>query len=207
MRGFVVRFQILVAASAVTSVLLASCGSNSQSPESDAKAANLQLAATHRPESEIGFLRILGLAKSAYGQATSEMTKAGVRGQRSNAICNLLRKGRKATDWTGVIADVRPNSEGRGIVSIELGDGVEVRTWNNLLSDIGDDTLIEPTSPLFEQISQLSPGDPVKFSGRFFENERDCITVMDGTSVRMILTYPAFLMRFSKIEKLSADKS
>src|SRR3954447_3015699 len=60
-----------------------------------------------------------------------------------------------------------PSACGTGLTGSNQGDLV--------LSDISDQTLIDPGSALFAKISTLKVGQKVVFSGTFTRSETDCI--------------------------------
>jgi hypothetical protein len=73
-----------------------------------------------------------------------------------------------------------------------------VQTWNNALSDIEDDTLIDPKSALFAKASALSVGQEVTFSGAFRPYTTDCIR--EGSlTLSGSITEPEFIFRFSDV--------
>jgi hypothetical protein len=87
-----------------------------------------------------------------------------------------------------------------GVLSIELADGLTLMTMNNALSDIPYQTLIPPSSTLFEKASGLSRGDKVAFNGTFLDSldQSECIAEMSLT-LRGKLEDPEFAFRFSDI--------
>ncbi len=91
--------------------------------------------------------------------------------------------------------------EGKGVLSITLDDNLTLSTWNNVVSDVGSQTLIEPSSPLFATASSLKEGDAVVFSGTFFPDQTDCVQEK-GLSLEGSMTEPDFLFRFTAISPL-----
>ncbi|MBH5372205.1 hypothetical protein [Bradyrhizobium glycinis] len=152
------------------------------------------------PYDQVGFVRSVATAKSAYKAANNQLAAGGARSSRKQAICNALQ-GQSATGWVGKIAQLTSNGDGKGVVSIELAPDVHVATWNNALSDIGARTLIEPTSSLFKSLAGMKRGDLVRFSGSFTSSDVDCVreqsVTLDGS-----MTDPVFTMRFSSVAKL-----
>src|SRR3954453_11128023 len=88
----------------------------------------------------------------------------GSRPARAPEICAVL-KGLGAVNWVRKISTLSSNSEGKGVLEIEIANDIHVKTWNNALSDISDQTLIDPGSTLFAKISALKVGQKVVFSG------------------------------------------
>lgn len=154
-----------------------------------------------RPADEAAFLQALADGKAAFGKAPNDMAKGGTRPARKAAICAALTSP-DVTGWTGKIVELKANSEGKGVLTIDLGDGTKVKTWNNAFSDTGSDTLIDSASDLFKAASALSKGNAVKFSGSFFDDDTDCVKDMSLFSLESSMTKPEFLTRFTGIEKL-----
>jgi hypothetical protein len=103
------------------------------------------------------------------------------------------------TNWIGTVAKVDANSDGKGVLEIEIAKNIVVKTWNNELSDIGSRTLIEPGTSLFNTASMFKEGQPIKFSGTFFRgNSGDCV---DESSLTLSgkLRDPEFVFRFSGV--------
>jgi hypothetical protein len=94
------------------------------------------------------------------------------------------------------------NREGKAMITISL-DGaksITIKTWNNALSDVMDNTLIENGTKVYNSISELSKGDKVVFSGTFISDDRDFIRESSMTE-RGSMTDPEFILRFSSIKK------
>ena len=70
------------------------------------------------------------------------MQKGASRPNRAKSICVAIPD-RRATQWVGNVSRVSSNSEGKGVLNIEIASGVQVKTWNNALSDSFDNTLID----------------------------------------------------------------
>jgi hypothetical protein len=152
------------------------------------------------PSDQAGFVRAISTARTAYRAAANKLAAGGARSRRQQAICSALQ-GQSASGWIGTIAELSSNGDGKGVISIEVAPDVHVATWNNALSDIGSDTLIEPASSLFKRLAAMRRGDIVKFSGNFNSSQVDCVgeqsVTLDGS-----MTDPVFTMRFTSISKL-----
>src|SRR4051812_28897335 len=83
-----------------------------------------------------------------------------------------------------------PSACGTGLTGSNQGDLV--------LSDISDQTLIDPGSALFAKISTLKVGQKVVFSGTFTRSETDCIKETSLTLSGSI-NKPEFILRFSEV--------
>jgi len=114
-------------------------------------------------------------------------------------VCETL-KSRKVKDWVGKVYKLSTNSEGRGVLSVELEGDIWVSTWDIALFDIGSDTLIDPASELFSRLSSLSEGDTVVFSGSFFKDGQD-LDCFEEKSAMMdfSMSQPEFIFAFSDV--------
>ena len=129
------------------------------------------------------------------------MQKGGVKNTRDKALCAVITN-LNIKDWTGKAKKIDANSEGKGVIEIELAKDIVFKTWNNEFSDMSDHTLIKPDAPLFQTASSINVGAIVKFSGNFFSGaEGDCIE--EGSiSLAGKLDEPEFIFRFQNISSL-----
>ena len=150
-------------------------------------------------ESQAAFVAAIDDARQAEKSATNDLAKGGVRRDRRDALCRIV-DGEDLQSWAGKVTRLKTNSDGLGVVAIAIGDGVHFATWNNMLSDGGDNTLIDPSTPIFEKLATLKEGDRIRFSGLLFrDSTTDCFREMSLT-MSGSMDAPEFLMRFTDIE-------
>lgn len=128
------------------------------------------------------------------------MQKGAARPRRAKDICESL-KSLAIKDWIGHIEKLSTNADGKGVLTIKIADNVYVQTWNNAISDIDGETLIDPDSPLYQKVSSLKTGQLVSFSGSFIRNKVDCVRESSLT-LQGSIESPEFIMRFSNISGL-----
>lgn len=153
------------------------------------------------PQSQLAFIQKVESFYPLYDEAPNELKKSALRKQRKDALASLVSS-RRVSEWIGTLKDMQTNSEGKAFIEIKL-DGAEsitIKTWNNALSDIIDETLIENGSELYNSISDLSVGDKVVFSGTFASDERDYIREASITE-RGSMMDPEFILKFSDVRK------
>jgi hypothetical protein len=150
-----------------------------------------------QPPGQSDFVAAVVTAQAEAREADNDLQKGGAKATRDQAICALPQA---VEGWTGVVTTIDANSEGLGILAIEIADDVNVKTWNNALSDFMDDTLIDPSSPVFASALALKRGDVIRFSGTFVEDssEGECIREA-SLSLNGKLTKPSFIFRFSEV--------
>ena len=152
------------------------------------------------PPDERAFIAVVQKARADYKAAPNEMAAGGFRVTRSRAICAALSERMAARNWIGKVKALTSNGDGKGVIEIDLADGVTVGTYNNRVSDFATHTLIDPDAPLFAAASNRSVGDVVTFSADLFPDDTDCIKEMslDGS-----MTAPEFLALFTAIAPFS----
>lgn len=149
------------------------------------------------PEQQKRFIQIVEQSIKDSKSTANDMQKGGVKADRTDALCRLL-KSKSVKDWVGKVQTVDSNGDGKGVLSIKLTREISVKTWNNALSDISDNTLITPRTPLFKAASNLKKGDYAKFSGKFIADSESCIEEA-SMGLRGGLEKPEFIFKFSDI--------
>jgi hypothetical protein len=157
------------------------------------------------PASEASFIQAVDKARSDADSAENDMQKGGIKAVRDHTICSTLTSF-EVPDWVGTVKTVDSNSDGKGVLEIEIAPDILVKTWNNSLSDIGTNSLIQPGTPVFESASAMKPGQLVTFSGTFFRGmSGDCLNegslTLDGK-----LKSPEFIFRFATIANYEAPQ-
>ncbi len=115
--------------------------------------------------------------------------------RRNKGLCKIVENGR-VKHWSGKIATLDANGEGKGVVSIEIAEDVHVATWNNAFSDYEDHTLIE-AGQLFDKFLEHEEDDVVTFSGKLIGNG-SCVNDK-RLSLKGKLDDPEFVFRFSDV--------
>jgi hypothetical protein len=159
-----------------------------------------------RPQAQIQFTEIFKTYKKSFRDAENELKQARLRSQRKQEFANALG-GLSATSWRGKIKTLDTNSEGKAILKVTIPDGnyssdIEIGTWNNALSDIMDNTLIDGDSPLYDILIDLSKKQEVEFSGVFFSAEADYIKASNLT-IHGAMTSPDFLFKFESVKPIN----
>ncbi|WP_198298106.1 hypothetical protein [Vibrio gazogenes] len=135
----------------------------------------------------------------AYQEATSEQSKGAAREQRKNKLCGLQGK---HYGWIGKVTNLTTNSEGKGVLTVKFGENMHLTTSNNTFSDIGANSLLDPSSDIFQSVFKLSRGDIIRFDGYLFPSNNDCIREFSDT-MKGSMTEPNYLFKFIHIEKLN----
>jgi len=119
------------------------------------------------PNAESLLIVAVEKARAAYGAGANDMARGAARPARAREICAVLSN-RRVANWVGAIETLSSNSDGLGVLSILIADGISIKTWNNSLSDTAFQTLIDPGSPIFKIAVTLKEGQRVAFGGEFF---------------------------------------
>ncbi len=157
------------------------------------------------PDQQRAFLALVKKAREEMAKAENDMQRGGALARRNAAFCQTLQLYSGITDWVGTVAKVSSNSDGKGVLSVNIniagGSPVEVKTWNNAVSDFRDLTLLDSSSPLFAAASRLEKGASVRFSGMFMADSDTCIGEQSMT-LRGKVEQPEFTFRFSGVERV-----
>lgn len=155
------------------------------------------------PAEQAAMTEAVATARTEAENADTDLQRANVLTVRSDAMCGAVPDGR-IENWIGTVRTVDANGEGKAIVTVEIAEDIEIGTWNNAVSDVSDNTLIEQGTPLFDQALALKPGDTVRFSGTLKSgsdpNDR-CYYTSNMTEV-MSIDSPDYIVNFSSLEKI-----
>ena len=145
------------------------------------------------------FIATLGSYKERYATARNEFQQSSVRRERASALARILPT-RAVDGWIGKISSIETTRNGEGILAVHpLGsDWITVTTSNNSLSGAMDGTLISSGSALYEQISRLSIGESVIFSGSFRSSDLDYLEEVSLTE-RGSIDEPEFIFTFVSV--------
>jgi hypothetical protein len=169
-----------------------------QQPVVIAHLASAAASTSTVPNDEEGVIQIVQAAIRQYRDGQNDMQKGAARPMRAQSICRILSNPPAARGWIGVVTTLSTNGDGKGVLAVQLSDNTYVTTWNNDLSDIADDTLIDPQSSLYQTVSQLHKGQKVKFSGSFASSTADCLKESSLTMSGSI-SEPEFIIRFESV--------
>lgn len=179
----------------VAAVAIVGRGTNGSIPKGGSGDAAIQVVI---PPAEAQFIQIVATAQSESHGAENDMQRGGVKAKRDKAVCAALSSV-AVSDWVGTIDKIDSNSDGKGVLAINLANGIKVATWNNALSDISSKTLIEPGTQLFTDASAMKPGQMIIFSGTFINGSAgECIEEQSMT-LRGKIEDPAFTFRFASV--------
>jgi hypothetical protein len=145
------------------------------------------------PAQQQQFVSIISGFAQKYETAPNDMAKDALRQQRARAICGIIND-LTVTNWVGTVNTLPGTDQGRGVLAVSLDKRSTIGTWNKKYN-----TLIKPRTAVHDATIQLSPGQTIVFSGRFFRAKGDCITERSPT-LREAMTQPNWIMRFSAIK-------
>jgi len=155
----------------------------------------------HGPVEQQKFLAAIEAGRKAYAAVADNPDRLAVaRAARAQALCDAL-KGRVAIAWTGTIVQASVNADKLGAITIQIGPGVTVKTWNTAAADSGFSTLMDPKSPMFLGAEFLGRNTPVMFSGNFFNSSTDCVAE-GNLSIQRTMTEPDFILYFAELRPL-----
>jgi hypothetical protein len=128
------------------------------------------------PQAEVWFVASVDKWRKTYAAGANDMAKGAARPARARDICALMkyRGAYKVAGWIGTVKTLSSNNDGLGVLSVEVGDDIALKTWNNSVSDASDHTLIDPTSIIFHKASSMKVGQKVVITGTFIPSQTDC---------------------------------
>ena len=173
-------------------------GGGSKEPVQKSDSPSVTVAKIELPKSESDLIEVVKKAQMGASQAENDMARGGILAARNNSLKGMPVD---VQDWIGVVTKVDSNSDGKGVLSIEIAPDVTVKTWNNAISDSFNNTLLEPGTPLFNTAAALKKGQQVQFSGHFFLDDESGFKESSLT-LRGKLKEPAFIFKFSSIKGL-----
>jgi hypothetical protein len=156
-------------------------------------------AAENGPPNEQALNAAVTTGKNAFDGTDNEIRQGQAQSMRNQALCAAVPTF-QATNWVGSINSISTNGGGKGVLELQIGPDTKIATWNNVLSDVSDNTLIPQTSPIYGKLANLSEGDKVTFSGRFFHDGDNCLEEQSLTKVGKMDT-PNFVFRFTSLDK------
>lgn len=153
----------------------------------------------NQPDDQVQFVKAVTTAQEKAENADNDLKRGSALSTRNKALCKVLPSSGKVEDWTGKIASLDANGEGKGVVEIEIAPDVHIATWNNAFFDVSDNTLIEP-GKLFDRLLEMETGQVVTFSGKLVDAGDTCVNdsrlTLDGK-----LADPKFLFKFSDVKQ------
>ncbi len=152
------------------------------------------------PAEQARFIQSVTPYVARFKQVKNELQQTVLRDERRHTLSSALNT-YEVNGWIGTVSGLSTNSEGKAVLSVRVAPSIRIKTWNNSISDISSETLIEKTSPLYAALLNMTPGQKIRFSGSFFPSSDDYITetslTIDGS-----MKSPEFLFRFSSVTPL-----
>lgn len=164
------------------------------------KAADALNSAPPIGEEQKRFISIVNEVRDLFQAAETEMQKGATRPVRAERLCSAFPS-IKINNWIGKITKLSTNSDGNGILYIDIGDKILFTTFNNSFSDASYGTLIETKTSLYSKLLPLQVGNIVRFSGTLFSNKKDCF-LESSLSVATSVRNPEFIIRFTDVNKI-----
>ena len=126
--------------------------SNSNTAISQTTARSLE---TQMPEDQLRFVQAVTEYATEFRGAKNELQQSAMRDKRKTEISSSLND-YSVSSWIGTINQLETNTEGKAILSVRISPDIEIKTWNNALSDMTSNTLIEKGTPVFNSLFESS---------------------------------------------------
>jgi Gram-negative bacterial TonB protein C-terminal len=151
------------------------------------------------PDDERSLIGIVSQYRDAYQAAANEFQKSSLRRERAQAIARIFDSP-GVTHWVGFIEKMETTHEGNGVLSLLISPFIRIETTNNGLSEslASLPTLIPQGSRLYADISKLSVGTTVTFSGSFAPSRLDYFAE-ESVTEEGSMKDPEFLFAFTEV--------
>lgn len=152
------------------------------------------------PQEQTKFCDSVNDFTKKYAIAPNELKKSQLRVARKKELQDVLASLR-FNDWVGELTELGTTTDGGACVSVRLHNSpIILKTWNNHISDLFDNSIIPINTPLYENISNLPKNCNVKINGTFRVSDEDflkeCSITEEGS-----MTEPEFIVNFNQILK------
>jgi hypothetical protein len=152
---------------------------------------------------QVAFHKNLTDFASKYIDADNEMKKSKVYREMGSFMKGYL-SGRTFSNWEGKLTKIGTTEGGKkAYITIESNFSdkeIAYKTWNNELSDLGTNSMLNLSSAVYKQVENLSEGDIVVFSGSFIYDDKKTFAESSLTEIGTV-TDPEFIIKFSSIKK------
>lgn len=199
--GFIMFLALLGFISGLTNSTKEVKTTQKLSTQSASIASSSQIVLSNKPDTQTQFENVITAYIEHYRRAETDLQQGYTRTQRKQAIQALNRSG-KVNGWVGVIKKIGANNEGKAYVSVELNPNLQLKTWNNALSDTFDNTLIPTTSPLYNSLLSMKQGQVIKFSGHFIIDNQTDYYEESSLLITGAMLSPEFIFQFKEITPL-----
>lgn len=142
------------------------------------------------------FVSIVTTAREAARSAQNDIQRGAVLAARNEAICRDVPM--SVTGWRGTVRTLSADSEGNGILVVELAPGITLTNERGFSERHA--TLLKPGTADFQVATSLAAGETIQFDGSFMPGDPTCIDegsfTLDGK-----LLEPEFLFIFRALRK------
>ena len=190
------------------SALIVIAGRKESSPVSPNRSADSSLSSNYPsskekslPLSQLRFVDITIEHREHFQKAINEIQQSQARERRKLDFERLFANSLMVAGWVGSIADITTTTDGMAAISINIADRIQLKTWNNKLSDLDSQTLISKDSDLYRYLSDLKQGDEVIFSGTLLKSRDDHVNESSLT-IEGSMNSPEFIIKFTNIKRL-----
>ncbi|HCA06799.1 EI24 domain-containing protein [Chryseobacterium sp.] len=154
------------------------------------------------PVDQQNFIKVVEHAYSDYKDAPNELKKSAIRTERGNLIKKNLDGKRNFSDWVVVVKEMHTTGKGKAYFTVKIDEtNIEMGTVNNELSNMFENSLIEQSNPIYNQISELQKGDVVIISGSFFPSDKSDYIQELSLTEEGSMRKPEFLIKFTNVQK------
>jgi len=145
------------------------------------------------PSDQQRYLQAIDRFAKEYREQPNDREKSSVRRAREAELAKILPDA-GVRDWVGVLDGVGTTASGKAYLHIRLSDHAWVGTLRDELSDTGEKTLVDRSSPIYTRLVELEKGTPVVFSGKLLRES--------SMSEARAMAEPQLVLRLADIRSL-----
>ena len=142
------------------------------------------------------FVSIVAKAQQAARSAQNDMQRGATLVKRDESLCRDVPM--SVTGWRGTVRTLSADSEGHGILVVELAPGITLTNERGFSERHA--TLLKPGTTDFQVAASLAEGESIEFDGSFMPGKQTCIDegsfTLDGK-----LLEPEFAFIFRALRK------
>jgi hypothetical protein len=125
------------------------------------------------PDDQQAFVEAVVTGGINYLGTTNELKQRLIEKDRDRAVCDAV-KGGKVKNWVGRINRLSVNTQGAGILEVQIGYRTKLSTQNESIWGGSDKTMIPLGSDDYKILSEMGEGHVIWFSGTFIDDHNAC---------------------------------
>lgn len=156
------------------------------------------------PAEQKAFVKAAVDAEKKFQSGINDKRAAEAYDERKAAICKAIGSG-SFVGWIGTVAALGDAEGGRKSIEIAIWLDVSLGTGLGINSGPASGGLVDPGTPIFDDVSRLNLGDVVTFSGAIIRGANDNCAFERSASLRDSMMTPSFAIKLRTIRETDAQ--